>query len=63
MDSSRDSRGIECQSRLDPGQLREGGVHVHEQTTIAVDLAKSVFELAVSKRPGTVSGRRRLTRG
>jgi transposase len=63
MDSSRDSRGIECQSRLDPGQLREGGVHVHEHTTIAVDLAKSVFELAVSRRPGTVSSRRRLTRG
>jgi hypothetical protein len=32
-------------------------------TTIAVDLAKSVFELAVSKRPGKVEVRRRLSRG
>jgi transposase len=36
---------------------------VQEHTTIGVDLAKSVFELAVSDRPGTVSLRRRLTRG
>lgn len=32
-------------------------------TTIAVDLAKSVFEVAVSQRPGTVRTRRRLSRG
>jgi hypothetical protein len=32
-------------------------------TTIAVDLAKSVFEVAVSLRPGKVSSRRRLSRG
>ena len=32
-------------------------------TTIAVDLAKSVFEIAVSLRPGKVSLRRRLSRG
>jgi transposase len=32
-------------------------------TTIAVDLAKSVFEIAVSQRPGKVSARRRLSRG
>lgn len=31
-------------------------------TTVAVDLAKSVFEIAVSKEPGRVSQRRRLTR-
>jgi transposase len=36
---------------------------VHENTTIGVDLAKSVFEVAVSDRPGSVSLRRRLTRG
>ena len=36
---------------------------MQQHTTIAVDLAKSVFELAVSDRPGTVSLRRRLTRG
>jgi transposase len=32
-------------------------------TTIAVDLAKSVFEVALSQRPGKVSSRRRLSRG
>jgi hypothetical protein len=36
---------------------------VQQHTTIAVDLAESVFELAISERPGTVSLRRRLTRG
>jgi Transposase len=33
-----------------------------QHTTIAVDLAKSVFEVAVSQRPGTVAERRRLSR-
>jgi transposase len=36
---------------------------VQEHTTIAVDLAKSVFELAVAEQPGSVSLRKRLTRG
>ena len=31
-------------------------------TTIAVDLAKSVFEIAVSHSPGRVHQRRRLSR-
>jgi transposase len=35
---------------------------VEHPTTIAVDLAKSVFEVAVSSEPGRVSQRRRLTR-
>jgi transposase len=34
-----------------------------QSTTIAVDLAKSVFEVAVSERPGKVSRRHRLSRG
>ena len=34
-----------------------------KNTTIAVDLAKSVFEIAVSRRPGKVAERRRLSRG
>lgn len=34
-----------------------------ESTTIAVDLAKSVFEVAVSERPGKVAERHRLSRG
>lgn len=33
-----------------------------KSTTIAVDLAKSVFEVAVSERPGCVSERQRLAR-
>ena len=33
-----------------------------QDTTIAVDVAKSVFEVAVSRRPGRVSARHRLTR-
>ena len=35
---------------------------MEHSTTIAVDLAKSVFEIAVSDEPGRVSLRRRLTR-
>jgi transposase len=34
-----------------------------QDTTIAVDLAKSVFEIAVSSKPGQVAQRRRLSRG
>ena len=33
-----------------------------KRTTISVDLAKSVFEIAVSLQPGRVSGRKRLPR-
>lgn len=33
-----------------------------QHTTIAVDLAKSVFEIAISRRPGKVAERHRLTR-
>src|SRR5688500_3379430 len=33
-----------------------------QHTTIAVDLAKSVFEVAMSRRIGTVEERRRLSR-
>jgi transposase len=35
---------------------------VEKHTTIAVDLAKSVFEVAVSEAPGRVSERKRLSR-
>src|SRR3954451_13857285 len=38
----------------------QGGVAM-EHTTIAVDLAKSVFQVAVSKRPGHVDHERRLS--
>jgi len=33
-----------------------------DATTIAIDLAKDTFEVAISARPGQVTGRRRLTR-
>ncbi len=33
-----------------------------EHTTIAVDLAKSVFQVAVSRKPGRVDAERRLSR-
>jgi hypothetical protein len=33
-----------------------------EHTTIAVDLAKSVFQVAVSRQPGRVDEERRLSR-
>jgi transposase len=39
----------------------EGGAEM-ENTTIAVDLTKSVFEVAVSERPGQVHERQRLSR-
>lgn len=35
---------------------------MQQHTTIAVDVAKSVFEVAISHRPGRVSRRHRLTR-
>jgi transposase len=63
MDSSRDSRGIYVpESPCAPESSGEEESEMHS-TTIAVDLAKSVFEVALSQRPGKVSARRRLSRG
>lgn len=42
-------------------RAKRGGVH-REHTTIAVDLAKSVFQVAVSHRPGHLDEERRLSR-
>src|SRR5438105_2175818 len=42
-----------CQSRLASTLRVEGGVEM-DRTTIAVDVAKSVFEVAVSEHPGQV---------
>jgi len=36
---------------------------MEKHTVAGVDIAKSVFEVAVSKEPGRVCGRRRLSRG
>lgn len=59
MDSSRDSRGIECQSRQCVPEAPGEEESKMQSTTITVDLAKSVFEVAVSQRPGQVSERPR----
>ena len=60
MDSSCDSIGIDVpESRL--VKAKEEPI-VSNLTTIAVDLAKAVFEVAVSDRPGHVCRRERLTR-
>jgi transposase len=61
MDSSCDSVGIMCQSRC---WLRaKGGAHHVERYSHAVDVAKAVFEIAISNRPGHVVRRERLPRG
>src|SRR6516162_2648757 len=63
MDSSRDSNGInvpELPCAPDAPGEEESEM---QSTTIAVDLAKSVFEVAVSERPGRVTEHRRFSRG
>jgi hypothetical protein len=63
MDFSRDSRGIDVpESPCAPEGSAEEESEMHS-TTIAVDLAKSVVEVAVSERPGKVAARDRLLRG
>ena len=62
MDSSRDLRGIYVpKSPCAPESSGEEESEMHS-TTIAVDLAKSVFEVALSARPGRVTARHRFTR-
>jgi len=63
MDSSRDSNGInvpELPCAPDAPGEEESEM---QSTTIAVDLAKSVFEVAVSEHPGRVAKRYRFSRG
>jgi transposase len=63
MDSSRDSHGIEVpESPCAPEGSGEEESEMND-TTIAVDLAKTVFEVAVSRRTGQVAERHRLSRG
>src|SRR3990172_8578654 len=49
-----------CQSQLEIA-TRKGGVHMNH-TTIAVDLAENVFEIAVSHEAGKVSEQLRVSR-
>src|SRR5260370_30542047 len=55
-----DSVGIKCQSRP-LGRKKEEPME--KDTVVAVDIAKSVFDAAVSQEPGRVAERRRLGRG
>jgi transposase len=61
MDSSFDGQGIEVPTSLGTSHLQKGGVR-GRALTIAVDRAKSVFEVAVSREPGRASQRKRMTR-
>jgi len=57
----RDLIGIKCQSRAwFRGNKKEP---VEKNSVVAVDIAKSVFDLAGSSEPGRVTFRRRLSRG
>jgi hypothetical protein len=60
MDSSCDLIGIDVPESL-LGESKEEPT-MQNDTRIAVDVAKAVFEIAVSDRPGRVSRRERLPR-
>jgi len=60
MDSSCDLVGISCQSRC-WFRAKEEPI-MSNDTRIAVDVAKAVFEIAISDRPGHVTRRERLPR-
>jgi transposase len=63
MDSSLDCVGITSARVVgNIGVVSRKEESAAENTTVAVDLAKSVFEIAVSPRPGRVSERHRLSR-
>jgi transposase len=60
MDSSRDLIGIDVPESL---LASKKGAHLMgNDTLIAVDLAKTVFEIAVAHRPGKIDERRRVPR-
>jgi len=60
MDSSNDSVGIDVPESLLVSKRRSPSMQ--NDTRIAVDLAKAVFEVAISERPGRISRRERLPR-
>jgi transposase len=60
MDSSHDLNGIDVPKSLLASKKEEP--IMQNDTLIAVDLAKSVFEVAVSERPGKITQRCRLPR-
>src|SRR3989441_9153935 len=62
MDSSRDSRGIDVPESPCVAERSEKEDASMKSTTIAVDVAKEVLEVAVSVRPGQVSEQKRLSR-
>ena len=60
MDSSRDSRGIDVPESPCVAERSEKEEPSMKSTTIAVDVAKEVLEVAVSVRPGQISEQKRL---
>src|SRR2546427_2162632 len=62
MDSSRDSRGIDVPESPCVAERSEKEEPCMKSTTIAVDVAKEVLEVAVSVRPGQVIQQKRLPR-
>jgi transposase len=61
MDSSCDSSGIDVPESL-PRKGKEGAHPVQNDTLVAVDIAKEVFEVGISDRPGRVVRRERPRR-
>ena len=62
MDSSYDENGIEVPASRGALALLQKEESVEKHMTVAVDVAKNVFEIAVSRDPGRVCLRRRLSR-
>jgi hypothetical protein len=61
MDSSPQRHQRARNNRTAPTAKQEGGVQVHT-TQAGIDIAKAVFEVALSDTPGTVRERHRLSR-
>ncbi len=59
MDSSFDSVGIDVPESLPRSKTRRS--HTHD-TLVGLDIAKAVFQLAVSSRPGRFDSQPRLSR-
>src|SRR5437867_11575987 len=62
MDSSRDSRGIDVPESPCVAERSEKEEPCMKSTTIAVDVAKEVLEVALSVRPGQGIQQKRLSR-
>ena len=61
MDSSRFSRGRMCREEMWVATTNQEEAEM-DATTVTVDLAKDVFEVALANRGGRIFERKRLTR-